>query len=188
MANGKFAQRGASMIEVLVTIVIISFGLLGLAGLQTRMQVSEMEAYQRAQALVMLSDMANRIQVNRGNAASYATGSTPIGPTTTCTSFSGSTVNLDKQEWCNALQGAAEMSGGNRLGSVIGGRGCIAATDVANEYMITIAWQGMVPISAPPASVTCGQNLYNGDTTRGCVNDLCRRTVTTVVRLAPLWP
>jgi len=47
--------------------------------------------------------------------------------------------------------------------------------------MVTIAWQGMVPISAPPAAVTCGANLYDGDAATNCTNDRCRRVVTTLV-------
>ncbi len=53
--------------------VIIAFGLLGMAGLQMRMQSSEMEAYQ-GQALLLLNDMANRISSNRTNAAAYLAG------------------------------------------------------------------------------------------------------------------
>jgi type IV pilus assembly protein PilV len=44
----------------------------------------------------------------------------------------------------------------------------------------------MVPLVAPPASVPCGANAYNTGGSTGCVNDLCRRYVTTVVRIAPL--
>ena len=62
------------MLEVFITIVILTIGLLGLAGLQSRLQASEMEAYQRAQALILLNDMASRIATNRANAASYVTG------------------------------------------------------------------------------------------------------------------
>ncbi|MDP3678960.1 MAG: prepilin-type N-terminal cleavage/methylation domain-containing protein, partial [Methylotenera sp.] len=54
-------QRGALLLEVLVTIVILAIGLLGLAGLQAKLQSSEMESYQRAQALILLNDMASRI-------------------------------------------------------------------------------------------------------------------------------
>jgi type IV pilus assembly protein PilV len=50
--------------------------------------------------------------------------------------------------------------------------------------MITVAWQGIVPLSAPPASVSCGKDSYNGSA--GCVNDLCRRVVTMLVRMATL--
>ena len=52
-------QAGTSLVEVLVTIVITAIGLLGLAGMQSRLQTSEMESYQRAQALLLLEDMAS---------------------------------------------------------------------------------------------------------------------------------
>ncbi|MCM2252771.1 MAG: type IV pilus modification protein PilV, partial [Ramlibacter sp.] len=50
------AQRGAALLEVLVAILITAFGLLALAGLQTRMNAAMMESYQRAQALTLLED------------------------------------------------------------------------------------------------------------------------------------
>jgi type IV pilus assembly protein PilV len=173
------------MIELLVTIVVISFGLLGMAGLQARMQVSEVEAYQRAQALLLLNDMANRIMTNRNGAAGYATAN-PVGTGNDCAvDFAGTSLTLtDKREWCNALQGAAEVQGTSK-GAVIGGRGCVQSLG-NGEYFVTIAWQGLVPLSAPPAAVVCGKDLYNGGAGAVCSNDLCRRTVTTVVRIAPL--
>ena len=177
-------QTGASLIEVLVAMVIIAFGLLGMAGLQSRLQVSEMEAYQRAQALVLLNDMASRLATNRSAATAYA--GTAITPTSDCAGDYGGTTALaiDRREWCNALQGAGETSGANKLGAVIGARGCIASLG-NREYMVTVAWQGMVPISAPPASVTCGAGAYDVGNP-GCTGDLCRRYVTTIVRLASL--
>lgn len=181
------AQRGVSLIEVLVTILILSIGLLGIAGLQSRLQMSEMEAYQRSQALLLLNDMANRIATNRNNVADYETGSSaPLGSgATSCDAASTARADVDLSEWCNALQGAAETSGSNRVGAMLGARGCIE--DVGdNQYMITVAWQGMGPISAPPASVACGKDLYDGGTGSSCSNDLCRRVVTTIVRVADL--
>jgi type IV pilus assembly protein PilV len=68
LASTANVQRGTTLLEVLVTLVILAIGLLGLAGLQTRLQVSEMEAYQRSQALILLNDMASRIASNRANA------------------------------------------------------------------------------------------------------------------------
>lgn len=171
------------MIEVLVTLVIVSFGLLGLAGLQARLQSSEMEAYQRSQALLLLNDMANRIATNRANAANYVTTATnPWGVGMTCPTANADIVQSDVREWCNALQGASETSG-TRVGAMIGGRGCVES--VGGNYLVTVAWQGLTPLSAPPVAVACGANSYD---TAGssCVNDLCRRTVTTVVRIANL--
>jgi type IV pilus assembly protein PilV len=176
-------QRGASMIEVLVTLVIIAFGLLGMAGLQARLQLSEVEAYQRSQALMLLNDMASRISMNRINAASYVTGVT-YADDGTCPTTSGTTMQRDVKEWCNSLLGASEKTGSTNQGAMIGGRGCIQS--IGGDYMITVAWQGMTPIAAPPTSVTCGANSYDGGTGAKCANDLCRRVVTTIVRIGTL--
>jgi type IV pilus assembly protein PilV len=173
-------QRGASMVEILVTLVIIAFGLLGMAGLQIRLQVSEMESYQRSQALLLLNDMASRIATNRTAAASYVTGTT-YGSGMACPTSVSNTVNRDLKEWCEALQGAAETQGGANIGAMVGGRGCVQNID--GDYMVTVAWQGLTPISAPPAAVTCGANAFDG---AQCTDDRCRRIVTTLVRIAPL--
>lgn len=181
----KKLQTGVTMIEILVTIVILSIGLLGLAGLQSRLQISEVEAYQRAQALILLDDMANRIAVNRNNASSYVTGtSSPLGVGMTCPTSTTTRKDVDLREWCNTLQGASETSGTNKVGAFLGGRGCVESLG-SGQYMVTIAWQGINPVSPPPASVACGQNQYDTSGTT-CVNDLCRRVLTTIVRVATL--
>jgi type IV pilus assembly protein PilV len=173
------------MLEVLVTILILAIGLLGLAGLQTRLQLSEMEAYQRAQAMILLDDMAQRLANNRSNAADYVTGSaSPLGAGMTCPTASTTLQNRDAREWCMGLQGAAEKSGTSNVGTMIGGRGCVEALP-DNQYMITVTWQGMGALAAPPASVACGAGAYDSATT-SCNNDLCRRAVTTLVQIAPL--
>ena len=43
------------MIEVMVTLLIILVGLLGIGGLQMQAQISELESYQRAQALISVA-------------------------------------------------------------------------------------------------------------------------------------
>lgn len=178
-------MRGVSLIEVLVTIVILAVGLLGLAGLQMRLQSSEVEAYQRTQASLLLEDMANRMGGNRKNAVDYATGSaSPLGTgdsqPTTC---AGSGYGFDTCQWSNALKGAAEQSGTNKVGAMIGARGCIENLG-ADQYQITVVWQGLVPISAPASG--CGAGLYNGAAGSSCINELCRRAMSTIVRVANL--
>jgi type IV pilus assembly protein PilV len=172
------------MLEVLITIAIIAMGLLGLAGLQMRLHSSEMESYQRAQALVLLNDMSSRLASNRHDAANYVTGSA-LGAGMTCPTATTTRAERDLREWCLALQGAGEAIGTAKVGAMIGGRGCVHSLG-GSQYMVTVAWQGQTPISAPPASVTCGVNAYNGASGTPCQSDLCRRAVTTVVRFASL--
>ena len=186
MATSLQSRRelGVSLIEVMVTVFILTVGLLGMAGLQSRLQQSEMEAYQRSQALLLLNDMAQRIASNRNAAASYVTATTGVGvslancPTTTATQ-----QERDRGEWCEALKGAGEISSESKVGAMVGGRGCVESIG-GGEYMITVAWQGLIPLTAPPASVACGKDSYDGGT--ACTDDLCRRVVTTIVRVASL--
>ncbi len=186
MSAHRQGQQGFSLIEVLVTSRIRSVGLRGSAGLQSRWQMSEVEAYQRSQALVLLSDMANRLAANRNAAAAYVTGaSSPVGVGNACTTSTASRTDIDLGEWCNALQGAAESMASGKVGAMLGGRGCVESLG-SGEYLITVAWQGMGPLAAPPASVACGAGLYDGASGSTCVSDLCRRVVTTIVRVADL--
>jgi type IV pilus assembly protein PilV len=178
------SQRGTSLLEVLVTMVILAIGLLALAGLQARLHVLQIESYQRAQALIILSDMAGRISNNRYAAASYVTGA-PLGTGAACPTAVTTRQEADVAEWCSGIIGASESLGGGSVGSMVGGRGCVESLG-ADEYLVTVAWQGLAPISAPPASVTCGANTYDGGVGSQCVNDLCRRVVTTVIRIPDL--
>ncbi|MDP3033170.1 MAG: type IV pilus modification protein PilV, partial [Rhodocyclaceae bacterium] len=150
------AQRGFSMIEVLVTIVILAFGLLGLAGLQARSMTMEMESYQRAQALVLLNDMVARLEASVAVGATAYASTSPFGTgdsqPTDCTSLAAG-VTRDQCEWSKQLKGAAEIAGGANVGAMIGARGCIEEIQAPNPaagtcepgiYEIAVAWQGMV--------------------------------------------
>lgn len=143
-----------------------------------------MEAYQRSQALLVLDEMVSRISSNTALAATYVTNTTGVGTGATCAP--GATAQArDTNEWCEALQGAAETAEGSKVGAMIGARGCIENLS-GGTYMITVAWQGLTPLSAPPTSVACGKDLYNGTSGSVCTNDICRRAVTTIVRVATL--
>lgn len=60
------------MIEVLVALVVLSLGLLGMAGLQAAGLRTSMGAHYRAQAALYASDMADRMRANLTNAPNYA--------------------------------------------------------------------------------------------------------------------
>ena len=73
------AARGFSMLEILVTILILMLGLLGLAGLQTRAHTAELESYQRAQALILASKIVDAIRSNRRTAQCFAVTDASVG-------------------------------------------------------------------------------------------------------------
>ena len=157
------AQRGVTMLEVLIAIFILSLGLLGAAGIQSQMQTAQVEAYQRAQAVVLLQEMVDRINANRKSAASYVTASA-LGTSSMDCSGLTAVADKDKCEWNNALYGAAETQGGQTLGAMNGARGCITnpVTTMPREVVVAVAWQGM-RTTAAPAGTTCGQGSYGSD-------------------------
>jgi type IV pilus assembly protein PilV len=179
----KIRERGVSLLEALITIVILAFGILGLAGLQSKLQTVEVESYARSQALILLDDMAARLSAHRGVAATYVDAS-PVGTgDTQPTDCSGTALGVERDtcEWSNALKGNTELSGSSAIGAMIGGRGCIeqlAGIDPPS-YRVTVTWQGLSPTVVP--SVGCGQSLYGA-------NDALRRAVVKVVSIAALGP
>lgn len=168
-------QFGTSLVEVLVTMVVVAFGLLGLAAFQSKAQVGSIESYQRAQAAVLLQDMQSRLAGNSAAADGYVTTSA-LGTSDTVTDCSTAAAGSarDKCEWSQALKGAGEVKqGGGRVGAMQGARGCVARLQAMNDalgvctpavYLVTVAWQGMHPTKAP--AQTCGAGLYGPDTNR----------------------
>ena len=177
-------QAGYLLIEVLVTMFILAVGLLGVVGLQARSQQAETDSYQRSQALVLLRDMAARINANHAQTFDTTTSpylvpaSAPLGYNTTKDCSAPTTIaDQDLCSWSSALLGAAETSGGNNVGTMIAARGCITSP-AAHTYLIQVVWQGLTPSAAPPATVDCGANLYGADEQR--------RAVTTIVQVGDI--
>ena len=161
------AQRGAGMLEVLITIVISAFGLLAIAGLQARMHVAEMEAAQRAHATMLMRYITDRINANRKNAMAYVT-ATPVGVDNGIQDCSAlADAALDLCEWNNLLSGSAETHGAQLVGAMIGARGCVFNTDAVmpRKFTVAIAWQGLSP-TVSPTSTTCANDKYADDKTR----------------------
>ena len=175
-------QRAFTLIEVLITLVIIAIGVLGLAALQGRSHLSAVESAQRAQAVALINDMASRININRAHAEEYGT-VTPLGTGTAdadCTALAAGAAR-DQCEWGELLKGAAEVRGSTKTGAMIGARGCIEVVQTADPaatvcrpaiVRITTAWQGLVESSAP--TLSCGEGDYGDD-------DTLRRAVATEV-------
>lgn len=59
-----YKQTGFSLMEVLITILLVSIGLLGYAGLQIGALNSSLDSFSRSQATIILEDAAARIRNN----------------------------------------------------------------------------------------------------------------------------
>jgi type IV pilus assembly protein PilV len=60
----KGRQRGFSLIEVIVTMGIMSFGLLGIAGMQLSAMTKSRVTFERNQATLLANDLVERIRAN----------------------------------------------------------------------------------------------------------------------------
>jgi type IV pilus assembly protein PilV len=200
-------QAGFNMLEILFSLLIVTTGLLGLAGTQVVAQRAELESYQRAQAIVLMTDIVDRINTNRKGAICYAiTTNTTAGTSYLGTAGAGkydissytcpslvtnpaavARTQLDLTFIDQMLLGASETISGNKVGSMIGARTCIGFDAAAQAYTVAIAWQGATSTFSPaswPATNNpavarnCALNLYGSDTQR--------RVVWTTIMIAAL--
>jgi type IV pilus assembly protein PilV len=202
----RASQTGLSMIEVLVSLVIIMLGLLGIIGLQTRAHTASFESYQRTQAVALANQVIDSMRVNRRTARCFAitdqdngaphlgtegTGYSAIPACAASTAIENNMADAAIAEWDGLLKGVGETKDGAQVGAMVGARGCVSY-DMATElpdpttgapitgtglYTVTVTWQGSTPTAAP--AVACAQDLY-GD------NDALRRALTLTFRLAHL--
>ena len=196
-------NAGFSMTEVLITLIVVMVGLLGIAGLQAKAQVAELEAYQRSQALIVLSNIVDHMNVNRETVSCFAfttdttdgkpyigtAGSGHLGtPSCTASTSNYNTRAVEAiQEIDDFLQGTSETldaGAGEAAGAMIGARACISyddTTEIGGKpgtglYTVTVAWQGMADLTVPSAN--CAKNEYGSEQKR--------RAVSTTLRLAKL--
>ena len=75
-------QRGVSLVEALVALIVMSIGMLGIAGLYIESVKANRSALLRTQAVALAYDMADRIRANRlaGNTYALALGAAPAAP------------------------------------------------------------------------------------------------------------
>ena len=179
-------QNGTTLIEVLITILILAFGLLGLAGMLSQTQKMEYESFQRAQAVLLVGEMVDRMSANRINAPSYVM---PVGSTVGTGSVDAPCpqtpiADRDLCEWTRSLKGSTETLGNASVGAMAGARGCIAqlqppdpATGVCKPgiYQVSVAWQGLYPTKAQ--TIACGTGFYGGD-------DSLRRSISSQISIS----
>jgi len=119
-ASSLRRRRGVTLVEMLVALLVISIGLLGLAGLQNVSLQYNHSSYLRTNANNLAYDIADRMRANRDAARNgqynISFGATPSG---------GGVVGNDLQEWISAIettlpdgQGEIEVQGDDRITTI----------------------------------------------------------------------
>ena len=106
-------QQGVGLLEIVISIAVLSIGLLGVAHMQAIGAISVENSYQRSQATVLAYDIADRIRANPESAARYLTSALPAAkarPVSTCKTTTGCSAaqmaQHDLYEWNTALRAA----------------------------------------------------------------------------------
>lgn len=120
----RHSMQGFTLLEVMVAVVVLSIGLLGLAGLMASSLKNSHSAYLRTQATWFAYDALDRMRANRAVALAkgydLALGATPGGSALAAT---------DLSEWDAALASALPE-----------GDGSIAVTTKTRAVTIIVQW------------------------------------------------
>jgi type IV pilus assembly protein PilV len=161
------AQRGFSLIELLIALIVFSIGLLAVAGLQTVSKQANFESLQRTAGSQIAYGMLEDMRVN-GDAIAIYLASGEIGggalgaePAPNCSGASecnsAQKAAHDLWFWEQMLDGNFEMNGNAGTGGLVLPTLCVTGPvgGGAGTHTVTIAWRGSASMSNGNASA-CG--------------------------------
>ena len=121
-------QRGASLLEVLIAILILAIGMLGVAAMQAMSLRNSLSALERSQATVQTYAIMDAMRANiadaRNNQYNLALAADPCA----APAAGGTLATRDLNAWINSLQ------------ATLGPSACGAVACAANVCEITIRW------------------------------------------------
>ncbi len=150
----QIQSNGFSLIEVLITILIVSFGLLGMAALVVSGARSNNVAYYRSVASKQTEDIADRMRANIAGvtAGAYNDLSATIPGNVDCVTNPCNPIQIATYD--HALWNTANA----RL--LPGGRGAVSGSPAAG-YAITLMWTEKEMANDPNPSPNCPGGTTN---------------------------
>lgn len=159
MSERHVSQKGFSLLELLVALVVFSIGMLAVAGLQTVSKQANFEGAQRTTASQIAYGLLEDIRTNADAVDIYRAagvlggGSRGGEPAPNCSV--GAECNAAEKAvhdlwfWEQMIDGNLETSAGVGTGGVMMPALCIAGPAVggAGVYQVTIAWRGTASIT-----------------------------------------
>ncbi len=129
MLNMRASQRGLTLIESMIALLVISIGLLGIAALQITAMNQNTSSLNHSRAVWIAYNMSDRIRANLPEFDNYEDIDTENGYSGSCENVTcdpGAMRTADAAEWTDLIQGLP------------GGRGMITAN--ADGLLITVMW------------------------------------------------
>lgn len=127
-AFGRRHQGGFSLIEVMIAILVLGFGLLGFALLQTMNVRYTQSANYRTQATNLSYELLDQIRMNRVSAARY------VG------SYEATTSNCEPPTGANIVESTYMNDWRCRLGKALGAEASAEVTRNNNVITVQVSW------------------------------------------------
>jgi type IV pilus assembly protein PilV len=131
--------RGISMVESLVALVIISVGMLGVAGLYLSSLQAGRSANLRIQAVNLATDLGDRIRANRRGATYYTAATTYLGKDNNCATATCTAKDLADKDlfvWKKMISAALPANANGQVTYAAGTPGTSP-----NRCTILITWR-----------------------------------------------
>ena len=137
--------KGFSLIEVMVSLVILVIGLIGIFNLHIVAKRGSFESFQQTQASYYANDIVNRMKLNSSQLANYeGTYSGTPSSATACNAAvcTPSQMRLrDIYEWQSSFTGANETVDSQNVGGLDTPTACIEVN--ANTVTVVLVWRGI---------------------------------------------
>lgn len=128
--NRAPCQRGVAMLEVLISILVFSFGILGLLGLEANAVQVVMAAKSRADASNLVGQIVGQMWADRANLAGYAHNAT--NGAVACAPTGAASTNANVVSWLGQV--AATMPGATAATQQI-------SIGTGNVVSVTVCWK-----------------------------------------------
>lgn len=160
-ASKKVNQRGFSMIEILVTLVVVATALLGTAGLQAYAMKTSKGSEFRNQAIFLSSDIVERMEANKVEAAAgnyvVAAGAAAAAASTACDVAVCDATALRVYDLTNWQAAVAALPQGS--GSIVLTTPGNPVTFAPAIYTITVRWVDRATAAAGSTAVAAPENF-----------------------------
>ncbi|MCG9720106.1 type IV pilus modification protein PilV [Shewanella sp. Isolate7] len=157
--------KGFSLIEVMVSLVILVIGLIGIFNLHVVSKRGSFESFQQTQASYYANDIINRMRLNPTQLANYAGtfSGTPSSVSKQCQGTalcsSSEMAAWDLYEWQILFNGTAEQVGSQNVGGLDTPTACVVVS--GNNVTVSVAWKGIRETSIESTSSSCGSSTTN---------------------------